>query len=84
MHRWFGLTYSSYLVLPRSLMEGMPHEWQQRMVALLQEARDTYATDAISDNYTVHLRDEQGRFRLDPLADYRYPAPLPYKVKHGE
>lgn len=31
---WFGLTYASYLVWPRVLMERMPDSWQRRFVAL--------------------------------------------------
>ncbi len=75
----FGMTRASYLVLPRVLLCGMPVEWQERMVALLDEARDTYDTDAIDDNYSVTLRSDNGRFKKDPLAHYRHPGKLPYK-----
>jgi hypothetical protein len=34
---WFGLSYASYLVLPRVLMHEMPDDWQERMAALLHE-----------------------------------------------
>lgn len=37
IHEWFGLTYANYLVLPRTLLQSMPAEWQQRMVACLDE-----------------------------------------------
>ena len=30
-----------YLVLPRIALEAMPEEWQKRLEALLQEAKDT-------------------------------------------
>lgn len=39
---WFGLSYSSFLVLPRVLMEDMPDEWQERMADLLNEYDDTF------------------------------------------
>lgn len=37
IHGWFGLTYSNYLVLHRTLMQSMPPSWQRRMVACLEE-----------------------------------------------
>lgn len=70
IHDWFGLTYASYLVLPRVLMQEMPAKWQEKMVILLNEAQDTWEHD---DNYTVQLKDKKGRFKKDPLADYRHP-----------
>lgn len=37
VHLHFGLSYSNYLVLHRTLMQSMPEEWQRRMVACLEE-----------------------------------------------
>lgn len=37
IHRYFGLSYANYLVLHRTLMQSMPADWQQRMVACLEE-----------------------------------------------
>jgi hypothetical protein len=34
---WFGLSYASFLVLPRVLMEAMPEKWQKKMATLLNE-----------------------------------------------
>lgn len=31
---WFGLSYASFLVMPRVLMHEMPDEWQGKMAAL--------------------------------------------------
>lgn len=39
---WFGLSYSSFLTMPRILMEAMPQEWQEKMARLLWEYNDTY------------------------------------------
>ncbi|MBX9754277.1 MAG: hypothetical protein K2X80_05955 [Pseudomonadaceae bacterium] len=39
---WFGLSYSSFAVLPRVLMEAMPDEWQKRMAALLHEYSESF------------------------------------------
>lgn len=82
MWDWFGLTYSSYLVLPRTLLCGMPIEWQERMVALLHEMTETYDTDQIKDNYTITLRVD-GKFAKDPLSNYRHPPMLPYKASQS-
>lgn len=32
---WFGMSYSSWLTLPRSLMHAMPDDWQKQMAGLL-------------------------------------------------
>lgn len=79
MWNWFGLTYSSYLVLPRTLLCGMPVEWQQRMADLIEEMKDVYDSQQILDNYTVTLR-VNGKFVKDPLASYRHPNGLPFKT----
>ena len=39
---WFGLSYASFLVLPRILMHDMPDEWQSKMADLLDEYDETY------------------------------------------
>jgi len=79
INTWFELTYSNYLVLPRSLLEGMPVEWQTKFVALLGEMQEVYDCSKIDDNYTTHLVDENGNHIHDPFADYRRPAKLPYR-----
>ncbi|WP_175795957.1 hypothetical protein [Burkholderia anthina] len=83
MHEWFGLTYASYLVIPRTLLQGMPEEWQAKFAALLDECRETYDSSRIADNYRVNLVDG-GRFVRDPLRDYRHPPALPYRESPSE
>lgn len=68
---WFALSYSSYLVLPRSLLQIMPAPWQHEFVELLEQARDKYPAE--HSTYAVFKRGEDGRFTKDPLAKYRYP-----------
>lgn len=43
IHSWFGLTYSNYLVLHRTMMQSMPVEWQERAVALFTELDEAFA-----------------------------------------
>jgi hypothetical protein len=70
VHEWFGLTYSNYLVLPRSILQSMPLEWQKRFVACLQELDQAYeGLNDMPDNYMVRAR-ERSRFICDPYADY--------------
>lgn len=81
MWNWFELSYASYLVLPRALLCGMPWEWQEKMVALLLEMRETYDTDQINENYRVTVHNGRGKFVEDPLRNYRHPPELPYRQK---
>lgn len=37
---YFGLSYASWLTLPRVLMEAMPEKWQGEMATLLNEYDD--------------------------------------------
>ncbi|MDR3560522.1 MAG: hypothetical protein P4N59_03635 [Negativicutes bacterium] len=78
VHGWFGLTYASYLVIPRSLLQGMPEDWQEKFVALLDECGEVYDQSQIKDQYTVNLR-EGNRYIADPYRNYRHPPALPYK-----
>ena len=72
VHEWFGLSYSHYLVLPRSLMSAMPVEWQGRMVVCLREMQDACRNLKVNDKYTVLLRASKGRIEKDPYSDYRH------------
>jgi len=42
IHDFFGLTYSSYQVVPRVLAQSMPHEWQARFVTLMEEMQQAF------------------------------------------
>jgi hypothetical protein len=37
IHSFFGLSYANYLVVPRTLLQSMPDEWQYKFVELLHE-----------------------------------------------
>lgn len=39
---WFGLSYASFLTLPRVLMHEMPDDWQMKMAQLLKEYDETF------------------------------------------
>jgi hypothetical protein len=72
IHGHFGLSYSNYLVLPRSVLQSMPEKWQHRFVDLLGDIEAACERHGISfhDKYRVLALDEHGKFTKDPLADY--------------
>jgi hypothetical protein len=74
VHAWFELSYCSYLVLQRTLLQEMPGAWQHAFVGLLEELRKAFP-GAPGADYMVKLRDPEysGRFVSDPLANYRHP-----------
>lgn len=70
IHTWFNLTYANYLVLPRSVLQSMPDEWQSSFVGLLEELSATYGGLDWPD-YTVNARQPHGgRFMKDPIPHY--------------
>lgn len=80
VHSFFGLTYASYLAVPRSVLQSMPADWQHQFSALMDKMEDLYGGYDMS--YTVHKRDKRGRFQSDPLQNYergrRYIKPKPW------
>lgn len=73
IHAHFGLSYASYLVLPRSVLQSMPGYWQKQFVAMLRELGERFelTDDDPKYHYTVHLRRQgSSQFVHDPLADY--------------
>lgn len=65
----FGLSYASYFVVPRLILEAMPPEWQDQFCGLVEQAHELYVFD--QQPYEVRLRDASGRWVHDPLSDYR-------------
>lgn len=43
IHCNFGLSYANYLVLPRTLLQSMPDEWQTQFVTLLETLEEAFA-----------------------------------------
>lgn len=70
IHNFFGLSYSSYLVLRRSVMQSAPLEWQQRFCALMEDLEEMFDGEYLDGKFTVQMRDEKGRFIADDYADY--------------
>lgn len=74
VNRWFGLSYSNYLVLPRALMQSMTLGWQGKLVVLLEETDVACGEARITvPVYSVRAVDEpSGRFIKDPIPHYRH------------
>lgn len=80
IHGFFELSYASYLVLPRTVLQSMPAEWQRRFVLMMGEILDMLGEfPGNLGTYRVLLHDQHGRFIKDPLRDYeRGRRRLPY------
>ena len=46
---YFGLSYASWLTMPRVLMHEMPDSWQLKMAKLLEEYDNYWDTDKLLD-----------------------------------
>jgi hypothetical protein len=66
IHTWFGLTYSNYLVLPRTLLQSMPDAWQRRFTGLLGEIGDAFAEVPQAQAYKVEAAEEHEVSDLTP------------------
>lgn len=75
IHHWFGLSYSSYMVLPRSVLEAMPVEWQKKMLELIEEIENTFDLSDAPGTYTVLAR-KGNKFIQDSYRNYRRPRKL--------
>lgn len=51
----------------------MPPEWQERFVQCLEELDETFDWRPKDGRYWVTLKDHKGRYRHDPLMQYRHP-----------
>lgn len=76
----FGLTRASYAVFPRRALQSMPWGWQERLVALIDEAHARLPEDALSGDYTVLIKDGN-RFAKDPRRNYRHTSPYPLRER---
>ena len=70
---WFGLSYASWLTLPRVLMHEMPDEWQGKMAALLEEYNAAFPEQP--DLGTRVQVTKNGKLTRTPdwLINYRHP-----------
>ena len=76
LNLWFGLSRSSFLVLPRTFMQEMGPAWQAKMAALLHEYDMTFddSTNGVYDSCTVRVK-KKGKLVKTPewLINYKHP-----------
>lgn len=65
IHKHFSLTYANYLVLPRTLLQSMPDEWQTSFVRLLDQFDDAFGHVPQAEGYEVHAATEHEVGDLD-------------------
>lgn len=71
IHEFFNLTYANYLVLPRSVLQSMSIDWQEKFVNLLERIPEVICEDFEPDGgYAVRARDSEGHFILDQYSNY--------------
>jgi hypothetical protein len=66
IHAWFRSHHANYLVLPRSVLQSMPVEWQRGFVRHLEELHEAFGHLDFGPTYHVevlarepeHLREE--------------------------
>ena len=70
---WFGLSYASFLTMPRVLIESMPEKWQEKMAELLCEYDEVFCNRP--DIGTRVLITKNGKLVKTPewLLNYRRP-----------
>lgn len=70
IHLWFSLTYANYLVMPRSVLQSMPQEWQAKFCEMLDEAHKTFP-DLDWPGYRCSAVDSStGKYIKDPIPHY--------------
>lgn len=70
MHEWFGLSYASYLTIPRTIIQSMSHAWQDNLRRLIEAVPECLDLEGNKLEYQVLKRDTHGRFSQDPFAAY--------------
>ena len=71
IHEYFNLTYANYLVLPRTILQSMPDEWQEQFVDLLNQIPELFGVEwEPKGGYRVLALDEDKKFTKDPYSDY--------------
>ena len=70
---WFGISYSSWLTLPRAMMHEMPKEWQEKMAELLFEWDETWNTEDTPSPYVIARKDNKFTKWPSWVLNYRHP-----------
>ncbi len=69
---WFGLSYASWLTLPRVMMHAMPDDWQMQM-AKLCEQWDGHWQNRPQLEAVVVLKQNKKFIKTPEWLEYRHP-----------
>jgi len=74
IHEWFSLSRCTHLVMPRTLLQGMPVAWQRKLTDLLREFDEAVRASGVDmpESYAVSARGKDGKLYTDPLPHYRH------------
>ena len=79
MWGYFGLSYASWLTLPRVMCHDMPDEWQDKMADLMQEWDETWVNQPDLGT-RVQVTNGHGLCKApDYLINYRHPDTVALK-----
>lgn len=73
LQSWFGLSYASWLTMPRVLMEAMPGDWQSRIAPLLWEYSEAWDTGRLAAPYVLARNGNKFTAWPDWVLNYRHP-----------
>lgn len=77
LSRYFGLSYASWLTIPRAFLDAMPDWWQGAFAGLLEQYEEAYNAAQIDIPVTVKVvgTNEKGRFvSISKWCQYRRPG----------
>jgi hypothetical protein len=69
---WFGLSYASWLTIPRIVLQSMPIKWQEKFFGLLDEIEGTIELPEEAKMDTVVNLKKNGKFVRSKLPPYRH------------
>jgi len=70
IHSWFGLSYASYMVLPRTMLQSMSNRWQKKFIKLVEEMDEKFGHYNKVYSYTILAKDEHHKIMHDNLRNY--------------
>jgi hypothetical protein len=72
----FGLTYASFLVVPRTFLMDMPTEWQDKFTKLMEEYNEKVENIEPENEFSMNVTfKKDGKFCKTPevFTSYRHP-----------
>lgn len=83
---WFGLSYASWLTIPRSMIVQMSDDWQERLFELMEEYDEAWPNShKFEGSPFVQIRHE-GKIKKCPeyILNYRHPNPNDFEFMRGK